>query len=321
MSRTSVRAKAAACAVATLTLLSTTSAVAADHGQGGNRAARTTTYALPGSDVFPEGVDTFGQYFYVTSTTDGAVFRGRIGSDDVAKVFLQGGQDGRTFGVGIEATDDLLLVAGGGTGSLFVYDRRNGAFLGRHTVARASSSPFLNDIAVTSNGDVFVTDSAADVVYRIAADDITSNSALEVFADFAGSDPTGEFNANGIVATPDGRYLIVVQSDTGRLLRVSTRDGSIRPIDLGGATVTTGDGLELQGSTLYVVRNVGVITEVRLKQRFTRGRVVSETTDPSFQLPTTVALDRGRLLVVNSQFDQRGLDPVEPFTVSSIKRP
>jgi sugar lactone lactonase YvrE len=320
MFRTSVRATAAACAVATLTLLSTTSAVGEDHGTGGDRAARTTSYALPGSDVFPEGVDSFGKYFYVTSTTDGAVFRGRIGSDDVAEVFLPGGQDGRTFGVGIEATDDLLLVAGGGTGSLFVYDRRDGAFLGRHTVA-ADGSRFLNDIAVTSNGDVYVTDSAADVVYRIAADDIASNSPLEVFATFAGIDPTGEFNANGIVATPDGRYLIVVQSDTGRLLRVSTRDGSIHPIDLGGATVTTGDGLELQGSTLCVVRNVGLITEVRLKQRFTRGRVVSETTDPSFQLPTTVALDRGRLLVVNSQFDQRGLDPIEPFTVSSIKRP
>jgi hypothetical protein len=28
-----------------------------------------------------------------------------------------------------------------------------------------------------------------------------------------------------------------------------------------------------------------------------------------------------RLLVVNSQFDKRGGDPVLPFTVSSIRRP
>ena len=320
MAHTSVRSTAVAGAVAALALLTTTPAVAADHGRGGDRAARTTTYALPGSDVFPEGVDTFGKYFYVTSTTDGAVFRGRIGSGDVAEVFLPGGEDGRTFGVGIEATDELLLVAGGSTGSLFVYDRTSGQFLGRHTVA-AGSSPFLNDVAVTPNGDVYVTDSAADVVYRIAARDVTSTSTLQVFAAFTGVDPTGQFNANGIVATPDGRYLIVVQSDTGRLFRLSTRDRSIRAIDLGGATVTTGDGLELQGSTLYVVRNVGVITEVRLQQQFTRGRVVGETSDPTFQLPTTAALDRGRLLVVNSQFDQRGLDPVQPFTVSSIKRP
>lgn len=320
MAHASVRTTALAGAVAALALLTSTPAIAGDHGRDGDPAARTTTYALPGSDVFPEGVDTYGRYYYVTSTTDGTVFRGRIGSDDVAEVFLPGGEDGRTSGVGIEATDELLLVAGGGTGTLFVHDRHSGALLGRHTVA-AGGSLFLNDVAVTPNGDIYVTDSAGDAVYRIAAGDVASTSPPQVFATFTGVDPTGQFNANGIVATPDGRYLIVVQSDTGRLFRLSTRDGSIREIDLGGATVTTGDGLELQGSTLYVVRNVGVVTEVRLQQQLTRGRIVGETSDPSFQLPTTAALDRGRLLVVNSQFDQRGLDPVEPFTVSSIERP
>jgi sugar lactone lactonase YvrE len=320
MSHLSARTTAVAGAIAALSLLTTAPALAAGHDRDGDPAARTTTYALPGTDVFPEGVDTSGRYYYVTSTTDGAVYRGVIGSRAPAEVFLPGGADGRTFGVGIEATDTLLLVAGGGTGSLFVYDRTSGAFLGRHAVP-AGSPTFLNDVAVTPDGDVYVTDSAADVLYRIAADDVTSTAPLQVFTAFTGVDPTGPFNANGIVATPDGRYLVVVQSDTGRLFRVSTVDGSITAIDLGGATLTTGDGLELQGSTLYVVRNIGVITQVRLQQQFTRGRVVGETSDPSFHYPTTTALDRGRLLVVNSQFDQRGLDPVVPFTVSSVKRP
>ncbi len=120
----------------------------------------------------------------------------------------------------------------------------------------------------------------------------------------------------------DGRHLVVVQSDTGQLYRVSTADRSVRRIDLGGAAVTNGDGLELSGRTLYVVRNANeLISEVRLDGRLENGRVVSETTDPTFRFPTTAALDQGRLLVVNSQFDQRGLDPVEPFTVSSVKRP
>ncbi len=42
-------------------------------------------------------------------------------------------------------------------------------------------------------------------------------------------------------------------------------------------------------------------------------------TDPSFRFPTTAALAQGRLLVVNSQFNNR-TSPVD-FTVSSIKRP
>jgi hypothetical protein len=103
---------------------------------------------------------------------------------------------------------------------------------------------------------------------------------------------------------------------------VSTDDGDVRRIDVGGADLTVGDGLELQGRTLYVVRNrFERIAEIRLDGQLRRGRLVQETTDRSFMFPTTAALDRGRLLVVNSQFDQRGGDPVEPFTVSSVKRP
>jgi hypothetical protein len=40
---------------------------------------------------------------------------------------------------------------------------------------------------------------------------------------------------------------------------------------------------------------------------------------PSFRFPTTAALAQGRLLVVNSQFNDR--NSPEPFTVSSIERP
>jgi sugar lactone lactonase YvrE len=320
-------ARALVGAAATLALLTTGPALAADgddrgnRGKGGERAARTTTYALPGQDVFPEGVDTFGRYFYVTSTTDGTVFRGVIGRDEVAEVFLPGGEDGRTMAVGIEATEDLLLVAGGITGELFVYDRQTGEFLGAHSNGLTSGT-FINDVAVAPNGDVYVTDSAQDVVYRVPTDEVGEGSPLEVFASFAGVDPRGPFNANGIVVTNNGEYLVVVQSDTGALYRVSTDNGDIRRIDVGGADLTAGDGLELQGLTLYVVRNsVELIAEVRLDGRLRSGRVVEQVTDPSFMFPTTAALDRGRLLVVNSQFDQRGGDPEEPFTVSSIKRP
>jgi len=34
-----------------------------------------------------------------------------------------------------------------------------------------------------------------------------------------------------------------------------------------------------------------------------------------------MAIAKGRLLVVNSQFDRRGGEPVLPFTVSSVRVP
>lgn len=86
--------------------------------------------------------------------------------------------------------------------------------------------------------------------------------------------------------------------------------------------MTNGDDISLRGRTLNVVRNaLELITEARLSGDLASGRVVSETTDPSFGFPTTIAIARGRLLVVHAQFDRRGSQPDLPFTVSSVKVP
>ncbi|MDV8079099.1 hypothetical protein R4P47_21250 [Rhodococcus sp. IEGM 1370] len=92
-------------------------------------------------------------------------------------------------------------------------------------------------------------------------------------------------------------------------------------MDLGGATLANGDGLEMDDDTLYVVRNRdGLIAKVDLDldDDGRTGAVTGEITDASFAYPTTVAAVDDRLLVVNSQFDKRGGEPVEPFTVSSV---
>jgi hypothetical protein len=127
-----------------------------------------------------------------------------------------------------------------------------------------------------------------------------------VFSPASEDDPLGQFNANGIAVTPDGRYLIVVQTDTGRLFRISTASREVQEIDLGGERVTNGDGIVLQGRTRYVVRNASqAVSEVGLSGDLTRGRVVQTVTDPTFRFPTTAALAQGWLLLVNSQFNSR----------------
>lgn len=63
------------------------------------------------------------------------------------------------------------------------------------------------------------------------------------------------FNVNGIDATPDGKTLILVQSNTGKLFTADPETGMTHLIDLGGATVASGDGILLVGHTLYVDPN------------------------------------------------------------------
>jgi Cu-Zn family superoxide dismutase len=284
-----------------------------------------SSYTLPGDAVFPEGIayqKSTGQ-FYVSSTTDGTIFRAHL-RDEAASVFLPGGQDGRTTAVGLKVDDEgRLFIATGALGKVYIYDTATGALLAQLSNGLAPSATFVNDIAITKDGVAYATDSVSPYLYRIAQNE-AGEFTLERFIDFTGTPLQYQsgFNLNGIAASQNGKYLIVVQSNTGRLFRIEIATKQVTPIDLGGVTLNAGDGILLRGRSLYVVRNaVNLIVKVRLSGDLTSGSVVSETTDPSFITPTTIAEARGRLLVVNSQFNNRGGTPVLPFTVSSIKTP
>jgi hypothetical protein len=54
--------------------------------------------------------------------------------------------------------------------------------------------------------------------------------------------------------------------------------------------VTTGDGILLQGRTLYVVRNrMNRIAVIELTPDLASGTVVGVITNPPFDVPTTIA--------------------------------
>ncbi len=96
--------------------------------------------------------------------------------------------------------------------------------------------------------------------------------------------------------------MVVVNSALGELFAVSP-DGDSREIDLGGASVTAGDGLVLSGRDLYVVRNqLNQVDVVRLAPGLSSGEVVDSITSDLFDVPTTAALHGNRLILVNARF-------------------
>jgi sugar lactone lactonase YvrE len=284
---------------------------------------KSKVHVLPGDAVFPEGIafQPSTDDFFVSSTTDGTIFRGDIHKKN-AKVFLPGGADGRTTAIGLKVDHDRLFVAGGGTGQMFIYNTEN-----RKLIAKFSNGvqpTFINDVAIGSNGTAYFTDSLSPFLYRISRDHNTFT--FERWLDFTGTPLVFQpgFNVNGIAATSNGKYLIVVQSNTGKLFRITISSKQVVEIDLGGATVTNGDGIVLRGHTLYVVRNQNeLVVKIKLSDDVASGRVISSTTDATYAFPTTAALAGDRLLVVNSQFDKRGpgLMPELPFTVSNVRAP
>jgi sugar lactone lactonase YvrE len=256
-------------------------------------------------------------------------------------LFLPGGQDGRTQALGMTLDDEgRLYIAGGFTGKVFIYDTSSGELV--RTFSTQGAGSLLNDVTIDPrSGDAYVTDSLRPFIWRVPAEEVTDDSPegqLDPWLGLTGTaikymddgDPdtfsTQDVNLNGIVATPDGRYLVTVQTNTGNLYRIDTQTKQVSLVkDLGDAELTNGDGLVLRGHTVYVVRNENdLITEILLNGQFTSGRVKDTASAQSFDFPTTAAIARGRMLVVNSQFDKGFLSPgvpETPFTVSSIRVP
>jgi streptogramin lyase len=285
--------------------------------------ARHRSYVIAGEKVFPEGIAVDRRFVYATSKADGIVYRGRVGGSTL-RPFLPGGGEGRTTATGIKSTGQRLLIAGAETGRFYIYDAASAAHVATYTVPDPDQPSFLNDVVVAANGDAYITDSMRPVIYRIPAVEVSAQSAgvtrtLQPAIALAGY--TKGFNANGIVASPDGKVLLVVYSNSGALYRVDLATGTTRRVEL-DRPLTNGDGLQLLGHTLYAARNFdNLIVSIRLSGDYTSGTVTAERTYPGADVPTTLALSRGRLLAVNSQFDTffNGTPQTSPtFTISAL---
>jgi outer membrane protein assembly factor BamB len=265
----------------------------------------------------PEGIATKGTTFYVGALQNGAIFRGdvRTGTGSV----LVPARSGRmATGMKVDRRN-RLFVAGASTGQAYVYDARTGADLAFYQLTASPS--FINDVIVTKSA-AFFTDSFTSVLYRIP---IGRNGQLGATAQplplIGVVSVPGQFNVNGIDATPDGETLVIVQSNTGKLFTVDPDTGVAREINLGGQNVVNGDGLLLDGRTLYVVENFdNRVAVVQLDRRLTRGTIVTFLTHPSLDIPTTVADVGRRLYIPNARFTTPAT-PATDYWVTQLRKP
>ncbi len=265
----------------------------------------------------PEGIAIAkGTTFYTGSLIDGSIYRGDLRTG-VGGIFV-GPQPGR-ISVGMKVHKGMLYVAGGDTGDGYVYDTRTG---GTVRVYHFNDGAFINDVVVTKDAAWF-TDSFLPFLYRVPVSPSgTPGDASEVEAIPLSGDIQYQegFNVNGIAATPDGRTLIVVQTNTGELFTV-TSSGLTSTIDLGGGSVVFGDGILLDGKELFVVQGfMNVVAKVSLDPHFTSGDIVSQTADDDFDVPTTVAEAGNTLYLPNARFNTPPTPDTE-YWIAPIPKP
>lgn len=290
-----------------------------------NKASLPTSYTIPGDKTYPEGIarQQGTPYFYVGSTSDGTVYRGDI-HQGATTVFLPGGEDGRVSVAGMK-TDRAgrLIVAGGATGKVFVYDTRTRALL--HVFATGRTDGFLNDVALAPDGDAYISDSTHPALWHITAAELKSRQVqqpLRVAVDLAHSPMVYDdgFNGNGLVVTGDGRHVLLADYNDHAFYRVDIRTHKVVRIGLGGAKGISGDGLLLRGHTLTAVTELdnpdGQIAVLRLNRDYTEAHLVSTVHGHGMHSPSTAAFDGQDLLIVNFQFQIT--DPKLPFDVVRV---
>jgi sugar lactone lactonase YvrE len=274
--------------------------------------------ALP-TGFQPEGIAVgHGHTFFVGSIPTGRIYRGDLRTGEGSLLPLT--PPGRAAtGMKLDRRG-RLFVAGAGTGQGYVYDARTGAPLA--TLQLAPAGQFINDVVVTRDAAWF-TNSSRPELYRLA---ITPNGTLGgvttvplgpgfVFL-------PGQFNANGIDATPNGKTLVTVNTSAGKLFTVDPATGAADEIELTGGNVQFGDGILLDGKKLYVVQNqLNRIAVIKLSHDLASGRIVGHITSSLFKVPTTIAEHGKRLYAVNARFDLAPADrPTASYSVVQVSK-
>ena len=168
----------------------------------------------------------------------------------------------------------------------------------------------LNDVLVTRKA-VFVTDSINPDLYKLVLDKggrLPSTPVVEVIP-MPGFEMVPGFNANGLVGNFDGRQLVIVNISTGVLYRVDTASGEASPLEIEGAEqlFPDGDGLYLNGRTLYIMQNFSdKVAVVQLSGNLSGGEFIKnipgEGEDNPLNIATTIIGFGNSLYAINTHF-------------------
>ncbi len=289
-----------------------------------------------------KGQDFFvgGASWSVDSIYAGAIYKGNLRTGE-GRILVQ--PTGTPLGgLSYDARTNYLYAATGnaaGFGGPFwnqgvnVYDATSGALVEKfifpnNDADHADGTHMVtNDVLVTNKG-VYVTDSINARLYKIPLEkggQLPSPPEVEVIQ-LTGFEMVSGFNANGLVGDFDGKKLVVINITSGVLYQIDTESGVASPIDIQGGEklFANGDGLYMEGRTLYIMQNFSnKIAVVQLSGDLTHGTFVKNIVSDDFAIPTTIIGHGDSIYAINTHFCELspfcGLDPedIHPDTIQS----
>lgn len=236
-------------------------------------------------------------------------------------------------GLSYDPRTDLLYTATnaynfGTAQAILVYDATSGARVAEFPIG---VDLILNDLLVTKQA-VYCTDSAHAVLFelqlggggRLPESPVIEELTLHGFHMVPG------YNANGIVGQFDGKRLIVVNISSGVLYLIDTASGESVPIEIDGEEelFIDGDGLHLDGHTLYICQNfpnkIAVVhLSGDLRSGTFAGNLPSDHEDPEsnpLDIPTTITGFGNSIYAINTHFYEIAANPFDVQTLTEVVR-
>ena len=229
------------------------------------------------------------------------------------------------LGMRVDPRSNYLFVAGCINGDAYVFDADSGEEIKKYQLAPQYEST-INDIAITKDA-VYFTDFAQPFIYRLPLSkngripgDEDAATAIPLTGDFeVGDNNFGAF-ANGIVATPDGKTLIVGNSGTSKIFRVDPTTGHADEIivspPLVGFPAGFQDAIVLHDGVLFILTPdasdtyppVDLVQVVVLDEDMLTGNLVGTITDSDMDGVASGAMHGDSLYVNNARYwDYPGL--------------
>ncbi len=252
--------------------------------------------------LMPEGIeyDPLTDQFLQGSLTEGGVHH--VAFDGTLTPFAKSDKFAASAGLEVDAAHNRLFVAASDatrtqSAGLGIFDLKTGAelaYVDLGAKAPEADRHFANDVAVDGDGNAYVTDSFAGVIYKVNTD----NEAI-VFEE----DPSfkSDYALNGIAYNPGG-YLIATRGSD--LIRVELNDPQAFDKVESSGDFTGGDGLIfLDPQTLIVVSGAqNKVMRVSSSDNFVTASVTGVfQTEPNSA--TTAAIRKGQVYINYAQFN------------------
>jgi len=316
-----------------LALLGLLATSCSDDSDSDPDAPDTITFTQ--SALYPEGVqyDASNNRFLVGSQTRGTV--GQVKDDGTYSAFAEDAQLVSTIGLNVDDARSRVLVAisdpgyntarttaatKGKLAAVAIFNLTNGQridYVNLSSLRPDAAGHFANDIAVDGQGNVYVTDSFAPIIYKIDA----QGTATVFLENNQLAAPAGAFGLNGIVYHPDG-YLLVAKSDEGALFKVPISTPASFTKVTTSVNLKGADGLLLRDNTTLLAVANAQSTVYRLT---TTDGWASTTSSGTFTTPavypTTLARRGSDAYVLYSHLNALQMNqqpPVSEFTIQEV---